>query len=306
MSFVAATEGGLSSPALIIGALDLRDAKAAVFTDDKEAWPKQISFAHPTKPRQATTLKTFIYLNGFTYSRFGGGSHLAPAIRRKWLLRQPPADLGRDKNRWINNFTAQPFEQLVKVLRETGNPRSARDIAMFKHACRLRRDHDGKSWLRNPFNWFKWLVVEKAVGYGYRWQRVLIASFFVWLGFSLFYLMALQQGAVCRAQENGQCIVELAENSAFNPWLYSVEGLLVAPQVISTYLIFPQIKVQQKTINLTNFEYYKIKNKTIHMRLIGVELPSKAPEFMVKSEMTLSWLASLLLLSVATGIIRRE
>jgi hypothetical protein len=222
-------------------------------------------------------------------------------MRRKWLKRQPPSDLGLGSH----NFTAQPFEQLVTVLRETGNRRGARSIAMFKLACRLRRDRDGVPWRVNPINWMKWVVAEKAVGFGYGWRRVLIALLVAWVFFSGFFVLALRQGAICKV--NGKdCNVEAADTSNFSPMLYSLEGLLVAPQAISTYVIFPQIRVQQKTINLPDLENYSTNSAPLKIPALEIDLPEKTAESMRKLQTMFSWLASALLLAVATGLIKRE
>jgi hypothetical protein len=302
--------------ASVHGSLDLRNAKASVFTDVEKSWPKAwdevVSGAVDAKLGKAkhsklSALRCFIYLNGFTYTRFGEGAPLTPAMRRKWLKLQPASDLGLGSQ----SFTMQPFEQLVTVLRETGNRRYARSIAMFKLACRLRRDRDGKSWLANPINWVKWIVAEKAVGYGYGWRRVLVASVVAWVVFSVFFGLAIRQGAICKVVDdkviNGKlCVVEAADRSEFSPMLYSLEGLLVAPQAISAYVIFPQIKVQQKTIYLTHFENYQPKTAPMKMPLLEIDLPDNTTVVVRTVVMAFSWLASALLLAVATGLIRRE
>ncbi len=321
-------------PALIYGSLDLRDAQAAVLTDDENSWPPRWVEAGAygitgelrsrkwrLRTRSRNLLESFIYLNGFTYSHFGEGSPLSSSVRKKWLLRQPPSDLGRDAS---NNFTTQPFEQLATVLRETGNGPWAREIAMIKLERQLRRDDNGKSWLFNPVNWFRWLVLEKAVGYGYRWERVLYVSFAVWLGFSVFYSFASRQGAFCRVkdvaitgtiqkdnvnQQGGLCPEvqkEIPKQDEFNPWVYSVEALLVAPQTISAYVIFPQFRIQQRTINLNHFDSYRPMHKPLKLEMLGMDLPEPTAEFMTTLEIVISWIASALLLAVATGFIKRE
>ena len=47
-------------------------------------------------------------------------------------MRQRPSHLGKD-------FRPQPFEQLIKVLREMGHDADARQIAMLKHSFLHKR-----------------------------------------------------------------------------------------------------------------------------------------------------------------------
>ncbi len=71
--------------------LDLRHATVGPFSDDRISWPQQGN----------------LYLDGFVYSRIGGGPNDARS-RLSWLDRQRPND-----NRWVD-FTPQPYEQLAK------------------------------------------------------------------------------------------------------------------------------------------------------------------------------------------------
>ena len=54
-----------------------------------------------------------IHLDGFTYDGFFGGSPISAAVRKQWLLCQRSSHLGE-------SFRTQPFEQLIRVLRDMG------------------------------------------------------------------------------------------------------------------------------------------------------------------------------------------
>ncbi|WKW49490.1 hypothetical protein [Rhodomicrobium lacus] len=114
LSLVNATvDGGLFlRGAKFDGSLDLKSAHVGVLVDCKDSWPiqpKKGFFFRPIdrKPRNA------IHLDGFTFDRFGGNAPRGAAKRLKWLKHQPKTHMGSD-------FRPQPFEQLIKVLRDMG------------------------------------------------------------------------------------------------------------------------------------------------------------------------------------------
>jgi hypothetical protein len=76
--------------------------------------------------------------------------------RVNWLLRQPPEHLG-------SSFRPQPFEQLVKVLREMGHEKDAIQIAVAKQ--RMRR-------------WAKWATISQDILKKPRHRRELAAKLF--------------------------------------------------------------------------------------------------------------------------------
>ncbi len=306
--FGAATDKRYSKSAVIQGSLDLRDCQAGILTDDEASWPVSQVETDATwcgaglQPTDAVSgsaagraLNCFIYLNGFTYGHFGGRSPLKAPARKKWLERQPPADLGHDTDRQGNNFKTQPFEQLVKVLRETGNSRAARAIAMAKLATRLRRHHNKGTWLRRPSNWLKWLAVEKAVGYGYRWQRVVVAMFLIWIMCGAFYFWSNRQGWLCDDTEGrGACVArqDMPQLADLGVFTFSLQKIMVAPQVILANFIIPRLKILPKDAGGLHRDTHTPNNPVVEGVIVFEELSS--------------WVASFLLLAVMLGVVKQE
>lgn len=217
-------------PVKIEGSLDLRESHAAALVDHKDSWP----VAKVTGPEDKE-LTCAIHLDGFTYGRFAGNSSLKVAEREAWLVRQPPSHLGKD-------FRPHPFEQLIKVYREMGHAKRARDIAIFKEKMRLRRPWHGKPWWCSPANLVWWLVGEKVAGYGYRWKGWVILVSLVWLLAWGFYDQAGRHGAMAPAdpivfldpqleecRENWTSCTHpkmVDEHTPFQPVVYALDVLL--------------------------------------------------------------------------------
>jgi len=133
--------------------LDLRKASVGAIADDEASWPERGK----------------LFLDGFVYQHIAEGPTDAPT-RLKWLDRQQP-------------LTLQPYRQLAKVLRETGDARGAREV-VYEMEHRRRKEHD-RNWLA----WLRSWVLRLTIGYGLRPVRAL-----VWLtgltlvGFVLFGL----------------------------------------------------------------------------------------------------------------------
>ena len=98
--------------------IDLTNAKTSFLADDAESWP----------------VKGKLILNGFRYDRIAEGP-TGFAARKEWLERQVETHLS-------TKFKPQPFEQLAKVLRETGHGEDAAQISM------LKRDYERRArWI---------------------------------------------------------------------------------------------------------------------------------------------------------------
>ncbi len=173
---------------VIEGSLDLRDVSAAVLIDDEHSWPV------PEVQYEGRRLTCHIYLDGFTYNRIGGRSSLDLRVRKRWLMRQPPADL-------VTDYKAQAFEQLIRVLRETGHTDDARAMAIYKERCRVMRPIQGGAgngwpWWTSLVNWWQLIAFDAIAGWGYRAHRVVIAAIAFWLLCALVYRVADQNGLV--------------------------------------------------------------------------------------------------------------
>lgn len=165
---------------VIEGSLDLRNLKTPEFIDHRASWPPE-----HVHTETGERLSCYIHLNGFTYDRFGDGSTLEPRWRKRWLRRQPVDDLGR-------HFKPQPFEHLMRVLRDMGHDEDARIIAIYKERHHVRRPlregfWKGWRWWLSPFKLLHWLLYGLLVGYGYRSHRVVFLAIGVWLACGLIY-----------------------------------------------------------------------------------------------------------------------
>jgi hypothetical protein len=134
--------------------LDLRNASAGSIIDDRNSWPKRGN----------------LLLDGFVYQRFSGDVTPKDAdTRLKWLALQ-------------DGFTPQPYCQLAKVLRETGDDDGARRVLYEME----RRVHGqaGPGWFEAAWNrtwsWiagqlspvWRW-VLKWSIGYGQYPSRAL-------------------------------------------------------------------------------------------------------------------------------------
>ena len=79
-----------------------------------------------------TAIRHVIHLDGFTYERFGGIAPIDAKARKKWLKCQPAAHMSDD-------FKPQPFEQVIKVLKNMGHPEEARLLAIERQGFLVRR-----------------------------------------------------------------------------------------------------------------------------------------------------------------------
>jgi hypothetical protein len=121
-----------------------------------------------------------LVLDGFTYDRIGGSDTRTDAEARiGWLERQWPVFLTRE-------FAPQPWQQLVKVLREMGHADEARKVAIAKHnKLRNAGRYVGGSRL-----WDR--IYGTLVGYGYRPWRLLWIVAGVWIACAGAYSLAIR------------------------------------------------------------------------------------------------------------------
>jgi len=188
-------------------------------------------------------------LDGLRYSTIAGGAPTDAATRIKWLERQSSRHPKRD-------FRPQPWEQLIKVLREMGHYDDANQVAIAKQDALLvtgniRQLH--AAWYR-----FYRLVA----GYGYRPQNIIAAMLLTWAICSEVFDFSKQSGwmapsapaihtnallldrckkdAEARQRDRGiytkfndaelsvlaNCRVLPNEYTTFNPMIYSLDVLL--------------------------------------------------------------------------------
>ena len=178
----------------IKGLVNFASAHFASIADDITSWPVNA-----------------LMLDGFRYDHIGSGPTDA-STRIAWLKKQHPRFLNED-------FAPQPWEQLIKVLREMGHGRDADEVAIAKqHALRAagkigtrkpKTDFPDRWWM--PIKVRRWIdarwndlsnfvarcfhdLYGKLAGYGYRPTRIIL-----WV----IGLLAISAFAFSTAAENG-------------------------------------------------------------------------------------------------------
>jgi hypothetical protein len=188
----------------IAGDLDLSSMHVTDLFDDTESW---------------TCENGRVFLDGFTYSRFVGDAPTNAVQRIAWLRRQLESHLGED-------FRPQPWEQLAAVLRATGHPDRAREVAVAKQthlrrAGKIVRGARTLHWLYGAF-----------VGYGYKPVRLLTGALAVWLVCGAVYWAAANthwfgETRVIAPADQGRAGDRSVEGyDSFSPWVYSADVLL--------------------------------------------------------------------------------
>ncbi len=119
----------------ISGILNLRYAKVGGLVDEETSWPAQDN----------------LILEGFEYGAFTGSSTPKTADERlKWLRLQLPSHL-----------SLQSYEQLAKVLRDSGRESDSRTV--LKEEQNDLRRHGKLNGPATVWNWFLWITI----GHGY-------------------------------------------------------------------------------------------------------------------------------------------
>lgn len=165
LSLARARIGGilyLANNQISRGTVSLAGASAARYRDEPEG------------PGAGYDLR----LDGFTYEDFSRHADASVEARLKWLERRP-----KD-----TPFTAQPYEQLARVLSHLGHRSDARKVLMRKE--RILRLENRKS-MSNPLTkatlWLHDSVMRIAVGYGYRPAQVLVFALLLFVGLGVFF-----------------------------------------------------------------------------------------------------------------------
>ncbi len=165
-----------------VGIVDLAYANVGTLTDDQKSWPKNGK----------------LYLDGFVYGRLAGD---APWRAHDWKDDRGVPRKGR--LHWLSlqpKFRPQPYEQLIKVLKEMGHEQDAREVAIAKQ--QQLREHGGLSRLSRAKN----LFLDKTIKYGYESWRAFILLFVVWF---------FGTGMFCMAEWTG--VMVPSEKEAYDP-----------------------------------------------------------------------------------------
>lgn len=215
-------------------------------------------------------------LHGMRYEIFAARSPLYAKLRENWILNQIPTRFNSNEKKANETdkkeFFAQPWEQLIKVLREMGHPTEAAEVAIAKQVAMRKAGKIGnpekklRLWL---LHWPLHKLYGTLAGYGYRplwlvgWMVLLwaVASFCFFHGGNQGYVgpstallnspeLAAQIDAKCGHHEEldhhletynqhkqpwAKCEAMPAEYTTFQPLLYSLD------------LILPLVDLQQES-----------------------------------------------------------
>jgi hypothetical protein len=180
----------------VTGRVDLEGAAFGELADDWGAERAQANGYWPTAG--------LLRLNGLIYDRLGGDRQASTKQRLEWIRSQYSNYISKATVLWTNGlmarpviiarplstaaqgdrrFTPEPYEQLVKVYRQAGKGRDARDVAVARRADERRYgDLDAYS---KAGNWF----FDKTIKFGYQTWRAgagLALVFLVFLVLSIF------------------------------------------------------------------------------------------------------------------------
>lgn len=142
--------------ATVEGAIDLAAAHIGTLVDDMQCWQAGDHI-----------------FDGLRYDRIIGPTDAASRIA--WLEAQHPDHLTSD-------FNPQPWEHLIKVLREMGHLYEAGEVAIAKQV-QMRRAGVIKGGVRNVMHW----LYGKIAGYGYRPIWTVYWMIWVWLACAFFF-----------------------------------------------------------------------------------------------------------------------
>jgi hypothetical protein len=264
--------------ATVEGIIDLATARAGTLVDEAEC----------SSSRR-------LILDGFQYERIVGTTDVTKRIA--WLRSQRLDHLKAE-------FKPQPWEHLIKVLREMGHSHEATEVAIAKQEA-LRAA--GKF---TNFRRVLHFIYGKLAGYGYRPMRTvgsmaivwLIASFLYWIGADQYAAIGPanpvitseklypEAGVICgHGNEEGkrrwtECPGVPDEYSTFQPFIYSLD------------LILPLVDLQQES------DWAPIAEGPTGQDLVaGVIL-----RWLMWFEILFGWIASLTLVAVLGRLVEKD
>jgi hypothetical protein len=246
-------------------------------------------------------------LDGFTYERISGDEPASFKLFKSWLTCQRKDDSG-------DQFRPQPFEQLIKVLREMGYDENAREIGHYKQRheslVRLKR---ADWWWKPPLFLWRYLFLDLLAGYGYRPYQAIMIALGIWLFCAYVYSQAAGQGgfvpdsAVLTVSnfkdDKGETLAQacrpvwtectdprMREYTTFNAYMYSAD------------LIFPIVSFGQD------------EKWTPMLDPVSIEIPVAGkftlPGNFVRAltwfEIAFGWVAGLILAAVLSGAIKKD
>jgi hypothetical protein len=218
--------------------LNLRQAHAGILSDDMTSWPRRR-----------------LFLAGFAYDLLGSSAVTRAPSRIAWL-----------RNEGDGEHHPEIYEQLVRVLRQMGHDREAREVAIARRDASLNRGAR-RIWR---------LPLKVLIGHGYKpWRTVWALSFMIAFGWGVFEyagrhaLMTTQPGA-------NPGIANVFE---FQPLVYSIDELL------------PVVDLQQE-----KYWFPDVRKKPL----------GAAVRVYLWAHVAIGWVLVTLLLGAMSGLIKRE
>ncbi len=269
------TGGLFLRSARVEGTITLTAAKIGTLVDDDQCWANGQHL-----------------LDGLAYDRIIGAADAT--MRIAWLNRQRKDQLTED-------FKPQPWEQLIKVLREMGHPYEAGQVAIAKQQAFRKAGHI-KGTTRQAAHW----LYGALAGYGHRPSRTLWSMVMVCMVSSLFYYEGRHDGlfgptnAVIQTQStlamcgdggtpgrvhwtSPQCPMP-PEYTTFQPFLYSLD------------LILPLVNLGQET------DWAPIVTNESGATLWA----GRGLRWLVWFEILFGWMASLMLVAVLGRLVDKD
>lgn len=278
--------------------LVLERTSATSFMYSQSGWPQQGS----------------LYLDGFVYGRIAAGPSDAQSTL-KWLSLQPQTP-----------FRSQPYLQLAKVLRDSGDDDGQRRVLVAMEDHRWRADHSTLYPLRLP--------LKVTAGYGYRplwafWEIVGLSA----LGWIIYRRSYIAGNIVPTDKDAYESFKQQGEppvhHVSFSPLIYSLENSLPLVKLGQADKWQPDPDhckshrdAGSQTRSAARLPRRSFLNALSRVfRLIGVleeadgKMPSRlarwgtSPRFLrwfLWVQILLGWLLATLFLAGVTGLIRKE
>lgn len=259
------------------GTILAASASAGTLVDDNGCW------ANAEAPDNGSCL----ILHGFKYRMISGTAGPTDAATRiRWLRRQVPAHLAGD-------FRPEPWERIIKVLREMGHTDDAKHIAIEKQ--NMLRVAGKIPFGARSLHW----AYGKIIGFGYRPFLTVGWMTLAWCISALIYAIAAAQGLMgptsplvflnehvaqaCRDHWT-TCAQMPGEYTTFQPLFYSLD------------LLLPVVDLQQAR------DWAPILDGG---RPFLVD-PGSWVRFWMWLEIGFGWVTSLLLVAVLSGLAKKD
>jgi hypothetical protein len=285
----------------LAGSISLENCHAASLEDDLRSWQRA----------------TQLILDGFRYDRLSGDAPTKATDRLAWLDAQRPDHLGE-------NFRAQPWDHLIRVLRDMGHSSDSRTVAVAKQ-LRLRRAGKIQGIRRLVHVLYGW-----SYGFGYR--PLQLAGWVAGgvLFFAIIFWFAAAQGVMVPTDRRvlddpqlkecqralavnwAQCAPLQLKYTAFNPLLYSLE--LIVP-VIGVQLSkdwSPQLKQSCSAVDALGICWSAWRPVSGRSEISAAQVATGwwplgvATAVLARVEILFGWLGGLMLLAVASGFVKKD